>query len=113
MLDKPEIVQTAARPAAVIRFTIPREEIQNVMGPGIGELMATIGAQGIAPAGPIYSHHFKMDPRTFDFELGIVVARPITAAGRVIAPPIVKGHNAAVAARTPNRPLQRPGFAGG
>lgn len=35
MLDQPRIVQTRAQPAAVIRLTIPREEIRNVMGPAI------------------------------------------------------------------------------
>jgi len=28
MLDKPQIVQTAAQRTAIIRFTIPREEIR-------------------------------------------------------------------------------------
>ena len=83
MLDKPEIVQTEAQPAAVIHLTIPREEIRNVMGPGIGELMAAIAAQGIAPAGPIFSHHFRMDPKTFDFEIGVPVQKPVSATGRV------------------------------
>ena len=59
MLDKPRIVQTAAQLTALIRLTIPRVEIQNVMGPGIAELMAAIAAQGTAPAGPIFSHHLR------------------------------------------------------
>lgn len=83
MLDSPQIVQTTAQPAAVIRFTIPRDQIQQVMGPGIGELMSTLAAQGIAPAGPIYSHHFRMDPGMFDFELGVPVSAPVAPAGRV------------------------------
>ena len=83
MLDKPQIVQTEAQLAAIIRFTIPRAEIRNVMGPGIGELMAAIAAQGIAPAGPWFTHHLRMDPDTFDFEIGVPVTAPVTAAGRV------------------------------
>jgi uncharacterized protein (DUF427 family) len=74
MLDKPRIVQTAVQPAAVIRLTIPRAEIRNVMGPGHRELMAALAAQGIAPAGPWFSHHFRMDPDVFDFEIGIPVS---------------------------------------
>ena len=70
MLDKPQIVQTNAQLAAVIRLTIPREEIRNVMGPGIGELMAAVAAQGMAPA---------------DFEIGVPVTAPVSAAGRVKA----------------------------
>lgn len=85
MLDKPEVVQTDAQLAAVIRLTIPREEIRNVMGPGIGEVIATVTAQGIGPAGPVFSHHLKMDPKVFDFEVGVPVRAPVTATGRVVA----------------------------
>jgi hypothetical protein len=51
MLDRPQIVQTEAQPTAVIRLTIPRAEIQTVMGPAIAEVMAAVTAQGLAPAG--------------------------------------------------------------
>ena len=34
MLDKPQIVQANAQTTAIIRLTIPRAEIRNVMGPG-------------------------------------------------------------------------------
>ena len=83
MLDRPGITQTVAQTTAIIRLVIPRADIQKVMGPGIAELMAAVAAQGIAPAGPIFSHHFRMDPEIFDFEIGVPVAAPISAAGRV------------------------------
>lgn len=83
MLDAPRITQTPAQPTAVIRLTIPRAEIQQVMGPGISELMAAVAAQGVAPAGPWFTHHLKMDPHTFDFEIGVPVAAPVAVAGRV------------------------------
>lgn len=83
MLDTPQIAQTAAQLTAVIRLTIPRAEIQTVMGPGFGELMATVAAQGIAPAGPLFSHHLRMDPDIFDFEIGLPVTAPVAAMGRV------------------------------
>lgn len=83
MVEEPRLVRTDAQPAAVIRLTIPREEIQAVMGPGISELMATLGAQRMAPAGPVFAHHLRIDPRVFDFEIGVPVALPVTAAGRV------------------------------
>ena len=83
MIESPEITRTEAQPAAVIHFTIAREEMSNVMGPGIGELMAAIAAQNVAPAGPVFAHHLRMDPKTFDFELGVPVATPVSAAGRV------------------------------
>jgi hypothetical protein len=33
MLDTPQIVQTATMPTAIIHVTVPRSEIQSVMGP--------------------------------------------------------------------------------
>jgi effector-binding domain-containing protein len=83
MLDRPQIVQTAAQPTAVIRLTIPRSEIQQVMGPGRRELMDAVAAQGITPAGPWFSHHLRMDPHLFDFEIGVPVTTQVAAAGRV------------------------------
>ena len=55
------------------------EEMQNVFGPAIGELMAAIAAQNLAPAGPVFAHHLKMPPDIFDFELGVPVGAPIAA----------------------------------
>ncbi len=83
MIGKPQIVQTDAQLTAIIHLTIPREEIRNVMGPGINELMATIAAQGIAPAGPWFDHHLKMDPDIFEFEISVPVTAPVVAARRV------------------------------
>jgi effector-binding domain-containing protein len=85
MLDKPQIVQIDAQLTAIIRLTIPREEIRNIMGPGIAELVAAVAAQGIAPAGPVFSHHLRMDPATFDFEIGVPVRASIFPVGRVKA----------------------------
>ena len=83
MLDTPQIVQTATVPTAIIHVTVPRSEIQSVMGPGIQELMTTLTAQGIAPAGPWFNRHFNMNPATFDFEISVPVRRLVAAAGRV------------------------------
>lgn len=85
MIDAPQIVQTQKQPTAVIRLKVPREEIQQVMGPAIGEVMAAVSSQGIGPAGPVFSHHFQMDPKTFDFEVGVAVNKPVQPVGRVQA----------------------------
>ena len=85
MLETPRIAQTAEQPAAVLHLTIPRAEIRKVMGPGYGEVMAAVSAQGLAPAGPWFTHHLRMDPATFDFEIGVPVPRSIAPSGRVKA----------------------------
>jgi effector-binding domain-containing protein len=83
MLDEPKIVQTEAQPAAVIHLTIPRDKIQQEMGPGHNELISTLKAQGITPTGPWFAHHFRMDPAVFDFEIGIPVSAEVKPTGRV------------------------------
>jgi len=83
MIDEPQIVKTEAQIAAVIRLTIPRSEIQTVMGPAMREVLSIVTAQGMTPTGPMFSHHFRMDPKTFDFEVGLTVAKGVKAVGRV------------------------------
>lgn len=83
MIDAPEIVTTKAHPAAIIRMTIPKGEIRMVMGPAMQELMGTVMGQKVQPAGRIFSHHLRSDPKVFDFEVGIAVSTPVTPAGRV------------------------------
>jgi effector-binding domain-containing protein len=84
MIETPEVVETQSRPIAFIQMTVPRDAIQAVMGPGLREIMDAIAAQGVAPAGPWFTHHRRMDPEVFDFEITVPVARPVTASGRVV-----------------------------
>jgi effector-binding domain-containing protein len=85
MLDTPYITQSAEEATAIVRITVPRSEIRKVMQPGLAELMSTIAAQGIAPTGPWFSHHLKIDPEIFDFEISVPVTTPIKPSGRVQA----------------------------
>lgn len=72
-----------ARPTAVIAVTCTREEIQQVMGQGVRELMDAIAAQGAKPDGALFTHHRRRPTDTFDFEIGIAVDRPVGPAGRM------------------------------
>lgn len=85
VIDKPQIVQTTAQATAVIRLVVPRAEIRNVMGPGYRELVAEVRRQGVAITGPWHTHHFKLPGDTFDFAIGVPVAAPVAAVGRVQA----------------------------
>ncbi len=84
MIAKPEVIEVALQTTAVVRLTVPRSEIQQVMGPGITELMTTCATQGVVQTGPWFTHHFRMEPTFFDFEIGVPVATPVTPAGRVL-----------------------------
>lgn len=83
MIDTPEVVQTTAHQAAVIRLTIPRNEMRNAFGPAVQELMSTLAGQGVKPVGAVFAHHLRMSPDMWDFELGVEIASPVKAAGRV------------------------------
>jgi effector-binding domain-containing protein len=85
MLETPTIVDAKGQPAAVIALRIPRAEIQKVMGPAIGEVMAAVSSQGIGPVGAVFSNHFKMSPDVFDFEVGVPVRSGVKPVGRVKA----------------------------
>ena len=85
MIDTPQITQSAAQLVAFIHLTVSRDEIRKVMGPGISEVRAAIAAQGITTSGPWLTHHLKMDPDSFDFEICVPVTTPITPTGRVRA----------------------------
>ena len=61
------------------------DEIRNVMGPGYQEVMAAVAAQDIGSAGPWFTHHLRMDPEVFDFEIGVPVSGPVAPTGRVEA----------------------------
>ncbi len=83
MLSTPQIIQTIAQEAAIIRLTIPRVEMMKQFGPAVAELLAALAAQGVEPIGAVFAHHLKMRSGIFDFELGVKVSGPVKAAGRV------------------------------
>lgn len=83
MIDTPQITETRRQLAAVIHVVVARDKIREVMGPGIAEVMAAVKAQGVGPVGPWFTHHFRITPETFDFEIGVPTSAPVAATGRV------------------------------
>lgn len=83
MLEPIQVLTTQARKAAVICLSAHPAELPRVMGPAFPELLQAVAAQGVAPAGPVFSHFLKMTPDLFEFEIGVPVAVDVQAAGRV------------------------------
>lgn len=83
MIEKPQVIDTAAQQVATLHIETSRLKMQHVMGPGIAETMAAVKAQAIAPTGPWFAHHLKMTPESFDFDICVPVSAPATAVGRV------------------------------
>jgi effector-binding domain-containing protein len=83
MIETPHLTRAESQQAAVIHVTIPRSQIQEVMGPAIGEVIAAVKAQGIGPIGPVFAHYVAKPTDIFDFEVGVPVSAPAKPAGRV------------------------------
>ena len=85
MIDPPHITQSEAQWVAFVHLTVPKYEIQRVMGPGLLEVKAALAGQGIKPNGAWFTHHLRVDPDVFDFKICIPVPTAITPSGRVEA----------------------------
>lgn len=83
MIETPQVIQTPEQDVAIVHIATARSHMQQVMGPGIGEVMTAVKAQGIGPMGQWYAHHLKMTPDTFDFDICVPVSSPVAAVGRV------------------------------
>ncbi len=82
-----------AQPAALWPVSCTREEIQQVMGRSVRALMDALAAQGVSPAGPLFTHHLRRPTDTFEFHLGVPVDKPRRPrAGRRPAARRVAGH---------------------
>ena len=104
MIDTPLIVRSTALRMACIHLTVPRTQIQTVMGPGIGEILGVLAAQGIAPSGPLFTHHRRQPTDSFDFAICIPIPTPVTPSGRV--------QNGELPAATVARTVYRGGYDG-
>jgi effector-binding domain-containing protein len=85
MIETPRIVDTPAQQVAALHIATPREAMQRVMGPAIGEAMAAAKDQGLDPTGPWFAHHHAITTASFDFDVCVPVSAPIAASGRVRA----------------------------
>lgn len=83
MIETPTVVDLESRPTAVIHFRIKFAEMADAFSTGVPEVLAVLAAQGSEPVSGAFARHFEMPPDGFDFDLGFIVTKPITASGRV------------------------------
>lgn len=83
MSETPTVTQSPAQRTAVIRVTVPRDRIAEVMDPGVHELFRTVQAQGVAVTGPWFTYHYRRPTDSFDLDIGVPVASPVRPEGRV------------------------------
>ena len=86
MIDTPRVTKTQDLHMAMVHLTVPKDKIREVMGPGLKEVQAALEAQHITPTGPWFTHHLRMDPKAWDFQICLPVKPDATVkpTGRVV-----------------------------
>ena len=84
MSHEPHIQVRAAQHYAAIAATVAMDGISAVVDDAFPELFGWLAGQGIAPAGPPLIRYLVIDMAgELQLELGVPVAAPVTASGRV------------------------------
>lgn len=83
MIESPSLAEAPEQAIAYIPLHAARSELKDVFGPAVGELMAELAAQGVAPAGPMFAHYHEMDADGMTFDVAFPVAAPVQPNGRV------------------------------
>lgn len=86
------------QPAAVVRARVALRDLPEFFGRAFGEVLAVVGEQGLAPAGPPFGR-FVTSGDDFQVTAGFPLDRPVTPAGRV-APDELPGGTAATTIHT-------------
>lgn len=84
MISTPEVITTKELLTAAIPLVIPGRDMPKYMDPAIEEIIGVLTAQGLQPAGPMFSYHHRRPSDTFDFEIGFPVSKAIKPEGRVV-----------------------------
>jgi effector-binding domain-containing protein len=85
MIETPQIIETITQQMAFLPLAVPASEMRKVMMPGLNEVKAAVSAQGVAEAGPWFTHHLRTPKDTFDFWICVPVAGEFVPVGRVRA----------------------------
>ncbi|MFT3867621.1 MAG: GyrI-like domain-containing protein [Nibricoccus sp.] len=83
MLTTPKVRLTSSSLAAAIPLSVPRDEIQEAMGPALQELHRTVKKEKAALTGPWFTHHTKISADRFELEVCLPLEKQVSPRGRV------------------------------
>jgi len=84
MSHEPQIQARAAQHYAAIPVTVAMDGLSAAVDSGLPELFVWLAGQGIAPSGPPFIRYLVIAMAgEMQIELGVPVAAPVTASGRV------------------------------
>lgn len=95
-----DVIEMEQQPTAVIRGTMPVEAITGFLGGVFTEVVQTLTAQGLSPAGPPFGC-YVMTAGGVDVEAGFPCSDPVAPAGRVVPSTLPGGRTAIVLHRGP------------
>ncbi|HET7660415.1 MAG TPA: GyrI-like domain-containing protein [Oryzihumus sp.] len=78
-----DLVHLPGQPAAVVRAHVGHNGIGDFLGQAFGEVMSSVGEQGLHPAGPPFGRYRPTDDGGWDVEAGFPVSAKPTETGRV------------------------------
>lgn len=90
-----ELVDLPPQQVAVVRGHVTVADIPGFLGAAFGEVMQTLSAEGLAPAGPPFGR-FVPAGDGFDVEAGFPATGSVTPAGRVVSCELPGGPTAQV-----------------
>ncbi len=90
-LQSPQIVTHEAMPTAVVRERVTMADLPALYDRAFTVLEETLTAQGVAPTGPAFGYYLSVPTGSFELEVGLPVAAPITDAGAVLASELPAG----------------------
>jgi effector-binding domain-containing protein len=79
-----QVSERREEPAAVVRGHVAVADLPDFLGGAFGEVMAQLGTQQLAAAGPPFARYRPRDGG-FDVEAGFPSTGPVSAAGRVVS----------------------------
>ncbi|MGN6637230.1 MAG: GyrI-like domain-containing protein [Oryzihumus sp.] len=78
-----DLVELPAQPAAVVRAHVAHDAIGDFLGQALGEVMGSVGEQGLHPTGPPFGRYRPAEDGGWDVEAGFPVSAAPTETGRV------------------------------
>lgn len=83
-LEQPEIHDVPEVPSAVVRGTVPAEELPDFYDGAFGPIAEVLQRQGVAPAGAAFGFYFRIPAETVELEVGFPTTGQIADDGDVL-----------------------------
>ncbi|WP_134773086.1 GyrI-like domain-containing protein [Ornithinimicrobium flavum] len=92
-METPEIISCQARPSAVVRGTVPMDQVRTFYDRSFTLVAEVLARQGVQPA-EAFGHYLSPPSDTLTLEVGFTVPAPVAGEGEVLAAELPAGRAA-------------------